>query len=122
MSEEFLLPEINDTVWVEITIPSTLLGTIASSFYKRPELKITYRYADGATETFRYIERMGRSGFLLSPVVHDNNDFLTLHQRGMKSFTRLPVACSISTANRKNLFWSNRFLLRMSALKAAADR
>lgn len=105
MGEDVPLPETHAVLWAEIEVPSTLLGSACRLLFKRPGLRITFRYPDGQTETFCYIEGMGRSGFLISPVVHDNADFVALHERRLEHFSgRIPVSFSLAPTRHGKLF------------------
>lgn len=70
VGEQFNFPDITEPVWAEIDVKPTFLGQIFAIFFKLPQLHIVFRYKDGQTETFRYMAAMGRSGFIISPVIH----------------------------------------------------
>jgi hypothetical protein len=73
IGQEFNLPRTSEPVWAEINVRPTFLGQIFSALFKPPQLHVLFRFEDGHTETYRYIAAMGRSGFIISPVIHDAN-------------------------------------------------
>ena len=115
MQEQVALPQGSGVLWAEIDVPSTLLGSATSLFFKRPGLQLTYHFADGRAETFRYVDGLGRSGFFLSPIVRDNADFTALHNRQLEHFSgRLPVAFSISPTAGGRQFWGENYRVRIA--------
>ncbi len=109
------MPEVQNYLWAEIKLPSTLLGSLASTLYKRPGLRIHYRYADSHTESFRYIEGMGEAGFIISPVIHDNAEFTALYQQPEERRTKAqPVSFWLTTNAHGRHFWQKKFHLRFS--------
>ena len=71
LGHEFKLPKLGAPIWAEIDLRPTFLGPIFAALFKPPQLHITLRYEDGDAESFRYVAAMGRSGFIISPVIHD---------------------------------------------------
>ena len=86
LGHQFNLPEGGEPVWAEIELKPTLLGRIIAALFKPPQLHILFRYVDGHTETFRYVAAMGRSGFIVAPVIHDTVDFAALLTRGREQY------------------------------------
>jgi len=68
----------NGPIWVVIEIKKTLIGTVVSTLYKPPELKLTVSLRDHGQQYFRLVPAMARGGFLLSPVIGDNRSFAEL--------------------------------------------
>ena len=116
LGEEVSLPRTDDYLWAEIELPAAPLGSAVSTLYKRPWLWLTYRYSDGHTEQFRYVAQMGKAGFVISPVVHDNAEFLALHAgRFDELAAQRPVSFSLATTPRGAWFWPERFRVRFSS-------
>ena len=65
-------------IWVEIEIKKTLIGTVVSALYKPPVLVLTVSLRDNGQQDFRMVPAMARGGFLLSPVIGDNQAFAAL--------------------------------------------
>jgi len=68
----------NGIIWVEMEINQTLAGRIISVFYKPSILTLSVTLSDGLLKDFRLVPGMARGGFLLSPLVTDNDAFATL--------------------------------------------
>ncbi len=115
MREAIPLPVApNTALWAEIRIKPTLVGRFISVVFKLPPLIISYRFSNGVVQNYRYIEGMGESGFVISPLVGTAAEFIALAQA--PSSLSFPVVVSIRPATRPWL-WQHRFHIRLSALK-----
>jgi hypothetical protein len=98
---------INDApLWAELEISPTLFGAVVATLYKPPVLNLSVSLEDGRQLLFRVVPGMARSGFLLSPLIPDNESFASLYSpaywhnlRGLhiKSLTLFAVTASGST-------------------------
>ena len=75
-------PMTNGPIWATVEINKTLLGTIASTFYKPPILWLSILTHDGGQLRFRLVPGMAGSGFLLSPVIQNPMAFAELARGG----------------------------------------
>jgi hypothetical protein len=77
--ESVRLPAANHgPVWAELEIRPSVLGSIASLFYKPPGLQMAVSLRAGHRRPFRLLPGMARSGFLLSPLIQNNGTFVGL--------------------------------------------
>jgi len=77
--EPVMLPATNHgPVWAELEISPSVLGSMASLFYKPPMLQIAVSLRVGHRPPFRLVPGMARSGFLLSPLIQNNGTFVRL--------------------------------------------
>ena len=70
--------KVNDrasVVFARILIEPSLAGRMVALVYKPSQLRITLTLKDGTTRAYRFIAGMGRSEFLISPLVEDTADF-----------------------------------------------
>lgn len=113
------LPKVNDAIWADINVRPTLLGRIVGALFKLPQLHILFRYADGHTETFRYVAAMGRSGFIISPVIHDTFDFAALLTQGREQYFigARPVSVEITGERGTRLFWDRAFEVHLRRIE-----
>ncbi|MFM0499357.1 hypothetical protein [Paraburkholderia caffeinilytica] len=72
------VPPSDGILIAKIDMQPTVLGKIALGLYKLPEVFIELTLTDDRTFRFRYIPSMGETGFVLSPLVQSNNDFLAM--------------------------------------------
>jgi hypothetical protein len=56
----------------------TLLGRAVLAVFKLPQVFLQITLSDGRSLQFRYIPEMGDTGFVLSPLVQSNADFITM--------------------------------------------
>jgi hypothetical protein len=113
LGEEVLLPDTSGLVFARIDARSNLLGRIISFLYLKIPLQINLSLNDGTQRTFRYISGMGKSGFVLSPMVENTNEFSllftnrdSLRNKSVRSFR------IFTTENLKKL-WETHFTVRL---------
>ncbi|MFG1425047.1 hypothetical protein [Roseixanthobacter glucoisosaccharinicivorans] len=106
--------EAGSVIWAEIEIRPSLIGQIWGLVYKSPRLFITYRFPDGAERDYRYIYRMGETGFVISPVVSGASDFAAL-PKGAPDAPR-PVSVSIRSEGLADWLWQPHYHMRLYRL------
>jgi hypothetical protein len=65
-------------IWAEIDLPGTVLGSIAKTLYKSPELRMNVKLANGTSHDYRFIPSIARGGFLLSPLIQNARSMAAL--------------------------------------------
>lgn len=112
-------PDINGLIWVEIEIKHTLLGRLMRFLFKLPELSVKVILNDGEEKVFRIIPEMIKTGFLLSPLVENNDDFIELMKEDQHLIKRKGIyATSLMIENwwnlgsKSSLFFSDGFKVR----------
>ena len=106
-AEPIALPATsNGPIWAEMEINKSGWGSVVSLLGKPPVLKLEVSLRDGRQLCFRLIPGMVRSGFLLSPLIEENQSFVSLASAGgwphltnlvVTSLTVLAVTPSQST-------------------------
>jgi len=69
-------------VWARIDVHETLGDRVVSTLFTGPYVWMDVTGADGRVERYRLVPAIARDGFLLSPVIGDTQNFMTLMQRG----------------------------------------
>jgi hypothetical protein len=64
---------------------------------------------------FRYLAAMGRSGFIISPMIHDTSDFAVLLMKGREQYFSAARPPSVVTAGNAGtrLCWESSFQVRL---------
>ena len=78
LGEEIALPTDAGALWAKVDVEPTFLGKIFALIYKLPQLTLEFRAIDGSVNRFRYIAEMGKTGFVVSPLVQKASDFVAL--------------------------------------------
>jgi hypothetical protein len=119
LGHQFNLPKVGEPVWAKVDLKPTLLGRIITTLFKPPLLHIVFQYGDGRAETFRYVAAMGRSGFIVAPVVRHTADFAALLMRGREEYFSgaWPVSVTITGETGTRLFWKRAFKVRLSRIE-----
>jgi hypothetical protein len=119
LGQEFNLPRTSEPVWAEINVRPTFLGQIFAALFKPPQLHVLFRFEDGHTETFRYIAAMGRSGFIISPVIHDATDFAALLMQDREQYfsSVSPASVEIKGDAGTDLLWKRGFEVQLRRIE-----
>ena len=121
LGHEFKLPKLGAPIWAEIDLRPTFLGQIFAALFKPPQLHITLRYEDGDAESFRYVAAMGRSGFIISPVIHDIYDFAALSTNRRFFSGAWPTSVEIAGDVGTRLSWERTFEVRLRRIELPAQ-
>ena len=65
-------------MWAEVDWRPTPLGRIIAATFKLPEPRILVALKGTGVRDFRFVPSVGTAGFLISPLVQDTSDFLSL--------------------------------------------
>jgi hypothetical protein len=128
IGREFKFPKVSEPVWAEIDVRPTFLGRIFNFLFKLPQLNILFRFEDGHSEVFRYVAAMGRSGFIISPMIHDTYDFAALLTGAREQYfsSLRPTSVKIEGGVETRLFWKRAFDVRLQRIEvpvqAGAER
>jgi hypothetical protein len=104
----------DDPIWVEIDVPSSLLGRLRTFLYKPPTLNIAVTDGHGFKSTYRLISGMARAGFLLHPFLTGNNDVLQF-ETGNLSIRMASFSLEMPPARRK--YFQRKLGVRFFTLK-----
>lgn len=77
-NEPIAVPAHDGIVIARIHMRPTLLGQAVLMAYKLPQVYIELALTTGKTLRYRYIPEMGETGFVLSPLVASNDDFVAM--------------------------------------------
>ncbi len=113
------LPGNLPLVWATIDISPTLAGRLVTLLFKPPQLSISYVFANGGRQTFRYIAGMGAAGFLAAPVVQTTSEFAALALPHAPDYFagRKPISLSINADYGAGWLWRSSFTLSFRALQ-----
>ena len=73
---------LGSMLWASVDIEKTLLGRVNSVLFKGPPINMSIMTRDGQTRSFRLVPDMMRVGFLLSPLIAEQENFLNLYGQG----------------------------------------
>jgi len=110
------IPAANDLLFVKIKILPTILGRIASFIYKPTQLEISLKLENGEVKSYRIISGMTQTGFIMSPLIENNIEFISLYigegltdHKKVKSFAIRPRGGRI--------LWKENYEVEYSLLK-----
>jgi hypothetical protein len=117
LGEEILIPDAHTPVFVEIDIKSTLMGHMANILFKPARLKIKVNLSNGTTKVYRITSSLGKSGFILSPLIEYTSEFGLLYGNSSFLDNKKVKSFSISTEDERNISWQNDFSITFKKLE-----
>lgn len=78
LDQSIAVPAGNAPVWARLDLVPSFAGRIVNILFAAPEVHIELSFADGRTESYRYIPSMGAAGFIVSPLIRNTDDFTEL--------------------------------------------
>lgn len=71
------IPPVPSGAWfAKLDVQLTFFGKLRSFIYREPKLRIEVKTKDGTTRRYSLVRAIARSGFMLSPAIADNNQYL----------------------------------------------
>lgn len=116
MGETVSLPQAeSNIVWAELDLKRSIFGAIIHFIYKSPHVQINVRTKDSVEHVFQVIPEMTKTGFLLSPLVESNVDFLNLflNEGDHRNFIQ---TISINSPDAPHYYWENKVNVRLSSI------
>ncbi len=101
---------------LELDIRPTLIGRLITLLYKPSPLFLTLTLADGSRRSFRLVSGMARSGFLVSPLVENVDDFMALSVTSPVPDVRRVTHVSLAPSSRR-WQWQRHYEVRFVALQ-----
>ncbi|CAB3787975.1 hypothetical protein [Paraburkholderia caffeinilytica] len=111
-NEPVVIPAHDGIVIARIHMRPTLLGQAVLMAYKLPQVYIELALTTGKTVRYRYIPEMGETGFVLSPLVASNDDFVAMaagHDTASVKEIRL--------VSPSNLLWKKNIHVTLETLR-----
>ncbi len=92
-----LEPSADGLLWAEIDLQRSPAGSLLALLFREPRIYISVQLASGKERIFRLFPQIGRTGFLLSPIVETVDEFARLYAQGPLAELRdqQVVACRI---------------------------
>ncbi|MFJ1267937.1 hypothetical protein ACD661_05100 [Legionella lytica] len=116
LGESVKVPHAQAPVYVEIEITPTLLGRIATLFFKPSQLYMTFRLENGITRQYRLVANMAKSGFLLSPLIENTTEFTLLYVKNSYLNDKNVVSVAISTPKEHSWLWKPEYIIHFKQL------
>ncbi|MFC0408654.1 hypothetical protein [Roseomonas elaeocarpi] len=108
MGQPIALPGGQTALWARVSVKPTLLGRLVAMLYKPPQLRVRVALINGKQEEYRFVPGMAEAGFLISPVVGDTTQFLSLTLPGAGLYEgRIPVSFAILGSSGSRWLWQN---------------
>ncbi len=114
LGERVLVPSQGGPLYAEIELQASVLGSLAHVLFKPSRLEIEVELQDGSRKRFRYIAGMGKSPFMISPLVESTEEFALLYGEPGHLAAKQVKAFSITVAQRGASLWKDDYQVRFS--------
>ena len=114
LGKPIALPDLQQPVFAQIEIKPSLLGRVASFLYKPSPLTISLKSYRGQISQYRFIAGMGRSTFLISPLIESTYEFALLTQNSPLLNVKRLKSITISATGSAAVFWDTDYTISLS--------
>jgi hypothetical protein len=122
LGEEVLLPETNAPLFARMEIAPTFLGKLRAALFKPPFLSIVVQLRTGKSVKYRLNSNMARTDFLISPLVHNTEEFALLAAAGTRYLGSDQVkSVQVVSEDRQGRYWKPQYSLELSTPALAQD-
>jgi hypothetical protein len=109
------IPDSDGLLFARVNLRPTLAGRLLITFLNPPQLHITLKLEDGTTKKYRVISEMMTTGFVISPLVENTDQFASLAAGKLQSVgTGRVRSISITPSYGGSLFWSGTYSLALN--------
>lgn len=113
--EKIDVPIYEKLIFSKIKLKPTLLGRVASFFFKTTELEIKLTMEDGTVKIYRFIPGMAETAFLVSPLVESTQDFGLLYANP-KYLEEKEVKSIFLSMKNGRILWEKEFQIEFLSL------
>jgi hypothetical protein len=108
------LPEMDSLMFAEIDLKPTLLGKLLTAVFRPPQLHIALELENGEKRRYRVISNEMVTGFLISPLVSNTNEFVPLVDGSDASKKDVKVrSFSIAPSYGGSVLWAGTYTLKL---------
>lgn len=121
LGERVPVPMDGGPIYVELDVNPTLLGSLAHTLFKPSRLEIRVELVDGSDRRLRFIAGMGKSPFLISPLVENTEEVALLYGKRSLLAAKEIRAFTIMAVDRRVTMWQSQFQVRFARLEPALE-
>ena len=116
LDEIVTVPNLNEPIFAELNIKPTVLGLLGLTFFKIPSLEINFELKNGLKKHYRIIANMAKSGFLLSPLIENTQEFSLLYRSNHDLDNKQIKSFSISSSPNKCWYWHSEYQIHFKTI------
>jgi len=115
--ESISLPDSSRPIFVQMEIEPTVIGRLASIFYKSSHLAITLVNNNGMKSKNRIISGMAKSGFLISPHIENVTEFSLLYGKIGLLNDKKVKSMEVTSSDGTNWLWKDEYWVTFSQIE-----
>lgn len=113
LGETVALPQSESSlIWAELDMRRSIVGGAIHSIYKSPHIQINVKTNDSVVHIFQLIPEMSKAGFLISPLVENDSEFLNLF-RSQGNEGRFVQTISVTSPDAPSYFWEKNVSVKL---------
>jgi hypothetical protein len=117
-----LTPLPQGTIFARIDVQPTLWGRLAGLVFKSAPIFMDVRYSDGTEARYRFIPAIAREGFVLSPLIASQADYVSLALGEARANPQKVSSIAIRPAILAKWLWSETFTIQLEMIEDEALR
>jgi hypothetical protein len=114
------VPSYSGGLYMTVDIQQTLLGRLISTLFKPSYLIARFTLANGEAREYRVISSMIKTKFLVSPLVENNKDFLSLFSDADLNQAGKVKSIVFSASESENVIWKPNFKISFYSFQPPA--
>ncbi len=118
--ENVNIPQSSQSIFAQLEIKPTFWGRIASLLFKPSQLQITFELKNGRKKQYRMIAGMAKSGFLLSPLIENTEEFGMLYVKNCFLDAKRVKSFSILPDQGKSMLWHDEYTVTLSQISVTS--
>jgi hypothetical protein len=115
LGETIPVPQSTLPLFVELDIKPTFWGLLSTLLFKPDPLNISIELNDGNKKEFRINANMAKSGFLLSPLIENTNEFALMYTNKKLLDPKKVKSFVIVSRHNKTWDWHNEYLIHFKS-------
>ncbi|MDI1352393.1 MAG: hypothetical protein PSV35_06435 [bacterium] len=109
LGELITLPDTKKRLFITVDMKPTIIGRLATFFFKPTSLTINLFLHDGSKVTHHFIAAMAKSNFLISPYIKNTHEFAQLFSHQEELLAKRVIAIVIDSEVPGSWQWKNNY-------------
>jgi hypothetical protein len=117
--ERVNLPQSSKPIFAQIEIKPTILGRLMGILFKPSQLSMLLEKDNGVKKQYRIISGMAKSGFVISPLIENTDEFGKLYGKQEYLNSKLVNSITIAPGVERSIFWKKDYIVTFNQVNVA---
>jgi hypothetical protein len=114
LGEMINLPHTSGILFLQAKFHPTWFGKVANFVLNVPPVQMSVFLRDGSKRQYRMIPQMAESGFMVSPLIENNQDMMLLMRNRPELAGKEVISISFTVPGMGRIFWGKKYALGFS--------